>query len=119
MKRFLAIFLGSDEANAAWNALPEATRNERVAAGMQAWGQWVARHRDAILDPGAPLGRTKSISAAGIADTRNALGAYCIVQAASHEEAARLFEGHPHFTLFAGVAVEVMECLPIPDAPGA
>lgn len=116
MKRFLAIYLGSDEATARWNALPEATRNERISAGMQAWGEWVERHRDAIIDPGTPLGRTRSISATGTADVRNALGA-SIVRASSYEAAARMFEGHPHFTLFSGVAVEVMECLPIPDAP--
>jgi hypothetical protein len=28
--------------------------------------------------------------------------------------AAKLFEGHPHFTIFPGDGVEVMECLPIP-----
>ena len=40
--------------------------------------------------------------------------AYVIVQAENHEEAAQMFEGHPHFTIFPGEAVEVMECLPIP-----
>lgn len=27
---------------------------------------------------------------------------------------ARLFENHPHFSIFPGDAVEVMECLPVP-----
>ena len=34
----------------------------------------------------------------------------------SHEAAAKMFEGHPHFTIFPGEAVEIMEVLPIPDA---
>jgi hypothetical protein len=25
-----------------------------------------------------------------------------------------MFEGHPHFTIFPGESIEVMECLPIP-----
>jgi len=25
-----------------------------------------------------------------------------------------MFVGHPHFTIFPGEAVEIMECLPIP-----
>lgn len=29
---------------------------------------------------------------------------------------AKLFEGHPHFTIFLGEAVEVMEGLPVPQA---
>lgn len=29
---------------------------------------------------------------------------------------AAMFVNHPHFTLFPGDAVEIMECLPIPQA---
>ena len=32
----------------------------------------------------------------------------------SHEAAAQLFLNHPHFTIFPGESVELMECLPIP-----
>jgi hypothetical protein len=39
-----------------------------------------------------------------------------IVQADSHEAAARMFEGHPHFAIFPGDALEIMECSPIPTA---
>jgi hypothetical protein len=37
-----------------------------------------------------------------------------VVLADSHENAAGLFKDHPHFTIFPGDSVEVMECLPIP-----
>jgi hypothetical protein len=37
-----------------------------------------------------------------------------IVQAESHEAAAKLFENHPHFTIFPGDSVEIMECLRLP-----
>jgi hypothetical protein len=40
--------------------------------------------------------------------------AWVAVDADSHEAAARMFEGHPHFTIFPGESIEVMECLPIP-----
>jgi hypothetical protein len=33
----------------------------------------------------------------------------------SHEAAARLFENHPRFAVFPGDAIEVMECLAIPN----
>jgi hypothetical protein len=42
--------------------------------------------------------------------------AYTVVQAESHEAAAKLFANHPHFTVFPGDGIEVMECLPIPTA---
>jgi hypothetical protein len=61
------------------------------------------------------LGKTKQISGEGINDTRNDLAAYVIVRAESHQAAARLFENHPHFAIFPGDAVEVMECLPVPN----
>jgi ribosomal protein S17 len=38
-----------------------------------------------------------------------------VVQAESQEAAARLFEHHPHFSIFPGDGVEIMECLPIPE----
>ena len=63
---------------------------------------------------GTPLGRTKNVSSFGITDIRNNMTAYTVVQAESHEAAARLFENHPHFTIFPGDGVEIMECLPIP-----
>ena len=44
------------------------------------------------------------------------MAAYTVVQAESHEAAAKLFLNHPHFTIFPGDGVEIMECLPIPGA---
>ena len=100
----------------AWRDLPEKERKEREARGVQAWHAWVDRNQAVIADMGAPLGRTKRVTQAGIADIRNNLGAYVVVRAESQEAAARLFLGHPHFAIFPGDGIEVMECLPIPGA---
>ena len=40
---------------------------------------------------------------------------YTIVQAESQEAAAKLFLNHPHFMIFPGDGVEIMECLPLPE----
>lgn len=116
MKEFLAVFLGNQESDGfgRWQALPEAEREVLMQQGMQGWHGWVQRHAGQIVDLGGPLGKTLRISAAGVAPTRNDLSGYARVRAETHEEAARLFEGHVHFTIFPGDAVEVMECLPIP-----
>jgi hypothetical protein len=45
------------------------------------------------------------------------LAGYTIVQAESHEAAAKMFLEHPHVTIFPGDAVELMECLPMPPMP--
>jgi hypothetical protein len=115
MKNFLAIYLGTPAAMSTWNALPERERRERQAAGVRAWHEWMERNRANIVEAGAPLGRTKRISPAGISDTSNAMTAYTVVRAESHEAAARMFENHPHFTIFPGESIEVMECTPIPE----
>ena len=76
--------------------------------------KWGTTHSAAIVDTGGPLGKTKRASRDGIGDIKNDMAAYVIVQAESHEAAAKLFENHPHFTIFPGDSVEIMECLPLP-----
>ena len=114
MKNFLAIYLGTPSAMAAWSSLPEAVKSERQAAGMKAWLEWADRHKSRIVEMGGPLGKTKRASKAGVADVRNDMTAFTVVRAESHDEAAKLFVNHPHFTIFPGEAVEIMEVLPIP-----
>lgn len=116
MKRFMAIYVGTEGAleRAGWNELDEATRNARQTSGIKAWKDWMVANSTVVVDQGGPLGKTKRTSPAGVADIKNNMAGYVIVQAESHEAAARLFEKHPHFTIFPGDSVEIMECLPIP-----
>lgn len=114
MKRFLAIYTASAEAMSRWKSLPEQERKERETTGLKAWQEWAARNKAAIVDEGAPLGKTKRASSEGIADIRNNMAVYNVVQAESHEEAVEIFKDHPHFTIFPGEAIEVMEFLPVP-----
>src|SRR5688572_15894160 len=114
MKTFLVIYMGTEAAIERWRKLPEAERKQRDAAAMEAWMAWGRKHEAAIVDQGSPLGRTKRVSSNGVEDTKNALTGYTIVRAESYDAAARMFEGHPHFSMFAGDSVEIMECLPMP-----
>jgi hypothetical protein len=94
--------------------LDEEKRKALEVSGVKAWMEWGMAHSAAIVDPGSPLGKTKRASKQGIADIKNSMTGYVIVQAESHEAAAKLFEHHPHFTIFPGDSVEIMECLPLP-----
>jgi hypothetical protein len=80
------------------------------------WKDWVEKHQAAIVTMGGPLGKTKKITQRGIEETSNDMGAFTVVRAESKEAAAKLFENHPHFTIFPGESVEVMPVLPIPGA---
>lgn len=113
-RTFLAIFLGAPATMRKWEKLPAKVREEKETAGIQAWHAWVAKNKKAIVYMGSPLGSTKRISRRGIANTHNELGAYTVVTASSHAAAAKMFKNHPHFTIFPGESVEVMECLKIP-----
>jgi len=116
MKTFLAVYTGSNAAveRSGWNQLSATERSAREAQGFEAWITWSPKHPDAIVQPGAPLGKTKRVTAAGISDTSNELAGFVVVRAESHEAAAELFERHPHFSMFPGEGVEIMECLPMP-----
>jgi hypothetical protein len=116
MKQFLAVYIATEASHKAsgWDGLSEAEKQARQQTGVQAWGKWVEAHRDAIVDVGTPLGKTLRASKGGVEGIRNALTAFTVVRAKSHEAAAKMFEGHPHFMLFPGDSVEVMECLPLP-----
>lgn len=117
MKTFLAVFLGSAHSprRAEFQALDDATRNARTAAGMKAWGDWMQKHHQSLVVEGGPLGKTKRTSSRGVTDVRNDMGGFVAVRAETHEAAARMFVDHPHFSIFPGDAVEIMEILPVPE----
>ena len=116
MKKFMAVFTGTPAAFEAYQRKfpdPE-KRKAHERKGMEAWMKWGKAHEKSIVEDGAPLGKTKRVSKEGVADVRNNLAAFTLVEAESHEAAAKMFLDHPHFTIFPGDGVEIMECLPMP-----
>lgn len=116
MKQFLAIYTGTKETRekSGWDSMDPDKRQKLEMEGIEAWGGWMKTHEKSIIVAGGPLGKTKSVAKSGVSDVTNAMAGYIVIEAASHEEAAKLFLNHPHFSIFPGEAVEIMECLPIP-----
>lgn len=112
--RYLAVFT-SDKTGPqwrAWYAMSEDEKRAKDAIGLKALADWDEAHRDVIVYAGGPLGPTKRISAEGeVADIVNLLTVFMVVRAGSHEAAVKIFEGHPHMTLFPCDGVEVMPVL--------
>ena len=115
---YLAVFLGSKTSprRAAWDSLSEGDRRKKEREGIAAWKGWAEKHHAVIVTMGGPLGKTKKVTQRGIDDTSNDMGAFVVVRADSHEAAAKLFDNHPHFSIFPGDSIEVMPVLPVPGA---
>jgi hypothetical protein len=115
---YLAVFIGTKNSPGwkAWNAMTDEQRNAKQLEGIEAWKAWGERYQSSVVYEGGPLGKTKRVSRDGFADITNELAAFVVVRAASHEAAVKMFERHPHFTIFPGEAVEVMPLLPVPGA---
>jgi hypothetical protein len=111
---YLAVF-SSDKTGPrwrAWRAMSEAEQAETARIGVAAVAEWEEAHRDSIVYQGGPLGPTKRIGADGaVTDLVTLLTVFMVVRADSHEAAARLFESHPHMSIFVCDGVEVMPVL--------
>jgi hypothetical protein len=114
MKNYMAVYTGTPDKLESWMRLDAKERASREKKGMEAWENWATKNAGVIVDQGAPLGKTKRVAPNGVSDVRNNLAAYTVVKAESQEAAAKLFVDHPHFTLFPGDGVDIMECLPMP-----
>lgn len=111
MERFMVMYLtpwaGMDE----WMKKPEEERKVEEKKMMEEWNAWTEAHKDFIKES-AGTGKPKKVSANGVEDSRNDLMLYSIVEAESHEAAAKAFEGHPHFGI-PGATIEVMPLRPM------
>jgi hypothetical protein len=113
MKKFVALYLAPASAIAQMKEQMKKMSPEQAKVGMDMWMKWAKQHEKSIVELGAPLGKTKRLLANGTSDTKNDITGYSIVQADSHEGAAKLFDGNPHFHI-SGASIEVLECMPIP-----
>ena len=69
----------------------------------------------AQLTENAPEGVTiKAFEKDGVAAASNPFCGYIVVEAETIEAAARLFEDHPHFSIFPGDGVDIMPFLTAP-----
>src|ERR1700730_10885724 len=115
-EQYLSRYFPWQQNQSATSGLGRPSRRRSPREGIAAWKAWVEKHHAAIVSMGGPLGKTKKVTQHGIDAASNDMGAFTVVHADSHEAAAKLFEKHPHFTIFPGDSVEVMPVLPIPGA---
>jgi hypothetical protein len=117
MSKFLVLYSAPVSVIDEWMKTPVEVRREAEAKMMQDWKNWMADHAKLFADKGAGVGKTKRVTSQGVADARNDIMLYAIVEAESHDAAAKAFEGHPHFGI-PQASIEVMPLNPLPDTEG-
>lgn len=86
---------------------------EEQEAAMAAWGAWMETVGPAMVDPGEPVGKSKSVTGAGVADdVPHAAFGYSIIEAPDIATACELAKGNP--MVEGGGSVEVAEIMPMP-----
>lgn len=108
MKRFLVTYLAPASVIDEWKKTDPARRKEAETKMQVQWKQWMADNAKMFVDVGAGVGKTKLINTQGTSDARNDIMLYAVIQAESHEAAAKSFEGHPHLQIPQS-SIEVME----------
>ena len=110
---YLAVFISNNTSPRwqAWYAMSDEERRAKEQEGFAALKAWDEKHRDAVVYEGGPLGPTKRTSPVEVKDVVNELTVFVVLRAPSHEAAAKMFEGHPYFTIFPCDAVDVSRFL--------
>ena len=111
MPRFLAVYTMKPEDLARFRAMPKQEQDAVDAIGLKQWGEWEERNAASFPDHGGMVGKTLRVTKDGVAPAQNTFCGYIVVEAATIEDAARLFEGHPHFMIFPGDGVDIMPFL--------
>lgn len=110
MKKFVAIYMAPAEEMQ--KMMKDATP-EQQKHGMDDWYAWMEKHKADIVDIGAPLGQNKRVTKDSISDVHNDVAGFSIIQAESHEEAAKLMQDSPNFAI-PGSYIEVLSWVDVP-----
>jgi hypothetical protein len=111
MKKFMILYLAPTSVIDDWKKTDPETRKAAEQKMQADWKKWMADNGKMIKDM-ASGGKTKKVDAQGISDTRNDIMLYSIVEAESHDAAAKAFANHPHLGIPKS-SIEIMEINPL------
>jgi hypothetical protein len=109
MKKFMVLFMADQAVLEQMMKTPP----EDMKGVMDEWMAWYKANEKALADVGAPLGKTKRLDAKGLADSKNGITGYSVVEGESFESAAKLFKDHPHLKM-PGCTIDLLELRPMP-----
>jgi hypothetical protein len=112
MTSFLVTYLAPASVIEEWKKTEPEKRKAAEEKMQGEWRKWMTDHANVFADKGAGVGKTKRVSSQGSTDIKNDIMLYAIIQAESHEAAAKLFKDHPHLQIPQS-SIEVMEIHPL------
>jgi len=116
MPRFLAVYTMQPEHLDLFRDMPKEKQDTIDAVGLKLWGEWEEANAASLPDRGGMVGKTVRVTRDGVAPAINTICGYVVVTAETIEDAAKLFENHPHFSLFPGDGVDIMPFMTGPSA---
>lgn len=115
MKKFLVLYLVPAQVMDDWGKTDPETRKAAEEKLRNDWQRWMGDHAK-IVTLAEAAKKTMGVTATGIADTKNDIILYSIVEAENHETAAKAFAHHPHLTIPQS-SIQVMEVRPMGAPP--
>lgn len=84
---------------------------EEGAKQMAKWQAWVGGLGDAMVNPGTPLGKSKTVSAGGVSDDggSNPLSGFSVVKADSMDAALKMARACPYLDMGTIEVARMME----------
>lgn len=98
MKKFLVLYMTPAAGMEAWMQKPLAERQPEEDKMKAEWGVWMQTNGSMIKET-AGAGKNKRVTKSGVADVKNDIMLYSVVEAESHEAATKIFENHPHLAI--------------------
>ena len=112
MSKFVALYLCPVSVLEGWMKTSEEVRKVEEEKMQKAWGEWMQKYGSMVTETSG-AGKTKHITKNGVEDIKNEVMLYSIVEAESHDEAAKIFVDHPHLTI-PEASIDVMAANPLP-----
>jgi len=88
---------------------------EEAQLGLQAWIDWAAELGPALVDPGQPLGQSRTVTADGVSQSDTDVIGMSIIEAPSMDAALEMVENHHHLRWAEGCTITVLEEMGIPE----
>lgn len=107
VKKFLVFYIAPGSVLAEWSRTDPEVRKAAELKMRTDWQRWMQDHA-ALLTLTEAAGKTKVVTTSGIADGRNDIMLYSVVEAESQERAAEAFADHPHLAI-PQASIQVME----------